>query len=123
MMNSEKIGNRIQSIREQRRMSASELARLVHVTPTAVWNWEKNGTRPRQGVLSSIAQVLGVSNEFLLSGKAGAPTRSATVATVAEIIEIAKSQIAKITGLSPESVRVHVELQPNVSKNGGSSEN
>lgn len=49
-------------------MSASDLARLVDVSPTAVWNWEKNDVIPRRDTLAQIAQVLGVSRDFLRTG-------------------------------------------------------
>jgi transcriptional regulator with XRE-family HTH domain len=114
------IGERIRSIREKRQMSASELARLVHVTPTAVWNWENSGTRPRQGALSSIARVLGVTNDFLLSGNAEAAPSGETVA---EIIEEARSKIAKTTGFALERVKLHVELQPNEDRTSAGSKN
>lgn len=109
-MSRETIGNRIRSIREQKGISASQLARAARVTPTAVWNWETNGRRPHQDTLSLVAQILDVTSEFLLSGKAAPATGTATVA---EIIEEARSKIAKTTGVAPASVKVVVELQPN----------
>ena len=99
------IGERIRSIREERGMTASQLARLVGVTPTAVWNWEKNGRLPREGVLSSLAKVLGTSSASLVSG-----TTQPANFTVAKIIENAKSQIADITGFPPERVKIQVEF-------------
>jgi transcriptional regulator with XRE-family HTH domain len=107
----ESIGNRIRSVRGEKEMTASQLARSVGVTPTAVWNWEENGRRPHQATLSSVARVLGVTIEFLLYGKAEEATTNS--ATVAEIIEEARSKIARTTGIALERVRVHVELKPN----------
>jgi transcriptional regulator with XRE-family HTH domain len=106
------IGQRIQRTREERGMSASELARLVHVTPTAVWNWERNGTQPRPNALAGIARALGVTTEFLISGdteQAPQEQRSNT-ATVAQIIENAKAQIAALTGYPLERVRLQLQL-------------
>src|SRR5436190_2224367 len=67
----EVISQRISDTREARGISASELARLVGVTPTAVWNWEKNRTTPRRPALEQIAKVLGVTIGFLLTGTTG----------------------------------------------------
>src|ERR1041385_5634741 len=64
----EVISNRIKETRELRGLTASELARRVGVTSTAVWNWEKNSIRPRPPALEAIARVLGVSVSFLLTG-------------------------------------------------------
>lgn len=66
------FSDRLRDTREARSMSASDLARLLGVTPTAVWNWEKNGVVPRHDTLVQIAQVLGVTTEFLRAGTRGA---------------------------------------------------
>jgi transcriptional regulator with XRE-family HTH domain len=65
------FSQRLKETREARSMSASDLARLADVTPTAVWNWEKNGVVPRREKLSQVAQVLGVTKEFLRTGAKG----------------------------------------------------
>jgi transcriptional regulator with XRE-family HTH domain len=52
-------------------MSASDLARLADVTPTAVWNWENRDVVPRKETLARIATVLHVTREWLLNGKEG----------------------------------------------------
>lgn len=62
------FSQRLRETREARSMSASDLARLADVTPTAVWNWEKNGVVPRRETLAQVAQVLGVTKEFLRTG-------------------------------------------------------
>jgi len=99
-------------------MSASDLARSVGVTPTAVWNWENNGTQPRPETVSSLAKLLTVSKEFLISAiDERRDTRGTTSddeggarMTVAQVIESAKNQIAKLSGLPPERVKVSVEF-------------
>lgn len=104
------LSNRISRTREERGMSASDLARLLDVSPTAVWNWEKNGVTPRPDMLASIAQVLGVSEVFLLTG--GSNTVAAdSNRTVAEVIEDAQREIASITGMPGDRVRVRVEFE------------
>jgi transcriptional regulator with XRE-family HTH domain len=110
IMKEETLGSRIRRIREERGMTASELARLVDVTPTAVWNWENNGTQPRQGVLSALAKVFGITTESLLSGNVDPAKGRRVESTVAEIIENAKSQISKIAGFPLDRVKVHVEF-------------
>jgi transcriptional regulator with XRE-family HTH domain len=62
------FGQILKETRESRSMSASDLARLVHVTTAAVWNWENNNTIPRRETLALLAQVLNVSTVFLVPG-------------------------------------------------------
>src|ERR1700675_1712232 len=93
----EEISKRIKDTREARGMTASEFARLVGVTPTAVWNWEKNSITHPPPPLEKIAKVLGVSIPFLLTGKEEIREIGAerSVATVASILEEAKAKLVK----------------------------
>jgi transcriptional regulator with XRE-family HTH domain len=50
-------------------MSATDLAKLLRVTPVAIWMWEKRGTMPRATTLEAMAEIFGVTQEFLLTGK------------------------------------------------------
>jgi transcriptional regulator with XRE-family HTH domain len=60
---------RLKHLREQRAMNIAELARLVKVSPAAIWHWENKGTMPRSGTVEVIAEALGVSRSFLQTGK------------------------------------------------------
>ncbi|RWD33483.1 helix-turn-helix domain-containing protein [Mesorhizobium sp.] len=98
-----------------KQVSASEVARLVNVTPTAVWNWRNNNSVPRPQVLSAIAKALDVSEEYLLSGSGphhddvSSPSEPAT-RSVAEILDDVRIEIARLTGFPPDRVKLHLEL-------------
>jgi transcriptional regulator with XRE-family HTH domain len=93
-------------------MTASEFARLVGVTPTAVWNWEKNSITPRRPALEQIAKVLGVSIPFLLTGKEEIRVvdETRTAVTVASILEDAKAKLVKATGVASERIKLNVQF-------------
>jgi transcriptional regulator with XRE-family HTH domain len=103
---------RIKETREARGMTASEFARLVGVTPTAVWNWEKNSIMPRRPALEQIAKVLGVSTDFLLYGNSGngvaEPPKAPDSMTV--IIEDARARLAQATGWTLDRIKLNVEF-------------
>jgi transcriptional regulator with XRE-family HTH domain len=50
-------------------MNVAEFAKLIDVSPAAIWHWEHRGTTPRSGTVDAIAQRLGVSRSFLETGK------------------------------------------------------
>jgi transcriptional regulator with XRE-family HTH domain len=50
-------------------MNVADLAKLVNVSPAAIWHWENRGTIPRRGTFDEIAKALGVSRSFLQTGK------------------------------------------------------
>jgi DNA-binding XRE family transcriptional regulator len=118
------LGARVKELRETRGYSKTDLARLVHVSPTAVWNWEENGLVPRHGTFSRLAKALEVGEAFLRTGIHGSdggsgggngapgPRDAATSATpapsVPAIIEQARSDIAAATGMSMNKVQVNV---------------
>lgn len=101
------FSKRLAKIREDRGMSASDVARLLDVTPTAVWNWEKNGVKPRPDMLSSIAKVFGVSEKYLLVGG----DEVGTGKNVADILADTQLRLAQATGMVPEKVKVRVEFE------------
>ena len=82
----ETVAERIKEVREFRRLTASELARRVGVSSTAVWNWEKNSVTPRHPVVEAIANALGVTPEFILTGNNentdSAPEPAGSVASI-----------------------------------------
>ena len=102
-MASKSLGRRILDTRLQRGMSQTQLANLVSVTSTAVWNWEKNGVHPRPPMLAAIAKALGVSQTYLLTGT----DASGGGKTAAQIIQAAAAEIAALNGV-PVS-KVHIE--------------
>ena len=81
------FAKRLKAAREARGMSASDLARLAHVTPTAVWNWEKNGVYPRRDTLEQISLHLGVTPEHLRTGVRSAGNDVHTVMTNSKKLE------------------------------------
>lgn len=105
-----KIGDRIREAREARGFSASDLARLVDVTPTAVWNWEKNGIKPRSEVLAQVSKTLGVTTEYLLNGTTGADGGGQR--SVPSILAEAESLIAASIGVRVDRVKVRFEVLP-----------
>lgn len=104
------LAKRIEETRKARGMSRSEFARLTGVSPTAVWNWEENSTKPRSEILSTISKVLGVTENFL---NIGAEEIENVPKTVSILIDQARHDIARAAGISPGRVKITVEFTPN----------
>ena len=62
------LAARIKDLRESQDMSAATLAKIAHVTPASVYQWEKRGASPRSETLTTIAETFGVTTEYLLEG-------------------------------------------------------
>lgn len=62
----ESIGQRIQRLRKSAGLTQEELAEKLGITPQAVSKWENDVSAPDIGVLSELADILGVSCDTLL---------------------------------------------------------
>lgn len=69
MLNNNKIGQRIASLRKERGYTQEQLAEVFHVTGQAVSKWEKGYALPDTGILPVLAEVLGTSIDQLLTGE------------------------------------------------------
>ena len=63
------LGKRIAMLRRQKGLKQEDLANALDVSPQAVSKWENDQTCPDISLLPSLAQLLEVSVDELLSGK------------------------------------------------------
>lgn len=63
------LGIRIAALRRRNGFSQTELARRLHISPSAVGNYEQGRREPSADILIAIAKEFSVSIDFLLSGK------------------------------------------------------
>jgi HTH-type transcriptional regulator, cell division transcriptional repressor len=107
------ISDRIKETRIARGLNASELARLVGVTPAAVSNWENNAITPRRTALEILARVLGVTVEYLLTGRSErelVETHARQGDSVATIIQDARLRLARATGLPIDRIKLNLQF-------------
>ena len=63
------LGKRIADLRREKGFKQDELAEKLGISPQAVSKWENDQTCPDISLLPSLAKILGVSIDELLSGK------------------------------------------------------
>jgi class 3 adenylate cyclase len=77
-----RLGARIKQQREKRRLRQADVAAALRLSAQAISKWERGENAPDIAVLSQLAQLLGVSVEWILSGSDAEPgTFQATVMT------------------------------------------
>lgn len=64
------LGKRIAQLRREKGLKQDDLAQMLDISPQAVSKWENNLTCPDISLLPKLAQILGVTVDELLSGKA-----------------------------------------------------
>ena len=67
------LGPRIAALRRQAGMSQAELARRLKLSPSAVGMYEQGRREPSADTLVEMAGALGVSVDFLLTGRTREP--------------------------------------------------
>ena len=63
------LGTRIASLRQNKGISQAELAKRLHISASAVGMYEQGRREPSVEILIALSQELGVSLDYLLSGK------------------------------------------------------
>ncbi|MES0073346.1 helix-turn-helix domain-containing protein [Mesorhizobium sp. M0058] len=110
------FASRLADAMNAKQLSASEMARLVNVTPTAVWNWRNGNSVPRPQALSAVAVALDVPEDYLVKGTE--PQNDDTPSTpgkpetrsIAEMLDDVRIEIARATGFSPDRVKLLLEI-------------
>jgi len=67
------LGQRIRQQRERRQLRQADIASALRLTSQAVSKWERGENAPDISVLIGLARLLGVSVEWLLTGRQEAP--------------------------------------------------
>jgi len=68
-MNNEKMGQFISELRKSNHMTQKDLAEKLNITDKAVSKWERGLSCPDISLLSSIADILGITTDELLNGQ------------------------------------------------------
>ncbi len=96
------FGARLQRLRAERGLSQSQIAARLGVSKPTVWAWEHGKARPLGERIGALAQALGVTPAELLSD----PGASA----LHDLIARSREQIGAAVGVSPDKVRIWVDL-------------
>ena len=64
------LGERIAALRSKFGWSQAELARRLNISPSAVGMYEQGRREPPVDILASLSRRLGVSMDYLLTGRA-----------------------------------------------------
>lgn len=67
------LGQRLKTLREAKRLTQRELGDMVGVSDSAVGQWENDRREPSVIILVKLAQIFGVSVDYLLGRKDNEP--------------------------------------------------
>ncbi|MCC4467310.1 helix-turn-helix domain-containing protein [Limosilactobacillus reuteri] len=62
-------GSKIHDLRKEKRVSQTELAKMVHVSQATVTAWETGKAEPSSSALNALANYFNVSTDYLLGRK------------------------------------------------------
>jgi transcriptional regulator with XRE-family HTH domain len=113
MIDPQRTGAYISSLRKARDWTQQQLAEKLLVTHQAVSQWEKGVTFPDIALLPPLANLLGVSVDALLHGQpAGAPRPVSGGAMVEEFARGNPAEVARMVRQDPEGIDHMLEAAP-----------
>ncbi|WP_415872119.1 LexA family protein [Acinetobacter pittii] len=65
----ETLGTRLKNLRKSKKLTQQQIADAIGVSKTSVIYWEKDENLPKHDSLMALAQILGVTSDYLLYGK------------------------------------------------------
>jgi transcriptional regulator with XRE-family HTH domain len=65
----ETLGDRLQQLRKEAGYTQSELSKMIHISHTQMARYELKGVQPPADILNKIADVFGISIDFLVRGE------------------------------------------------------
>ncbi|MDC5136825.1 helix-turn-helix domain-containing protein [Acinetobacter baumannii] len=65
----ETLGTRLKNLRKSKKLTQQQVADAIGVSKTSVIYWEKDENLPKHDSLMALAQILGVTSDYLLHGK------------------------------------------------------
>ncbi|EHU1447026.1 MULTISPECIES: LexA family protein [Acinetobacter calcoaceticus/baumannii complex] len=65
----ETLGTRLKNLRKSKKLTQQQIADAIGVSKTSVIYWEKDENLPKHDSLMALAQILGVTSNYLLYGK------------------------------------------------------
>lgn len=98
----EYFGSRLQRLRKEKGLTLSQIAEQIGVSAPAVWAWEKGRARPHGARLVAIEAALGISRPELVGEN--------LPELLHELTAKSRAEIAKLVGISPQKVRITVEI-------------
>ncbi|MBQ7801203.1 MAG: helix-turn-helix transcriptional regulator [Oscillospiraceae bacterium] len=73
------LGARIAALRKEKGLSQAELAQQLKISPSAVGMYEQGRREPAAQLLVAMAELFGVSTDYLLTGQARTPAEIAAL--------------------------------------------
>lgn len=100
------LGERIAAVRSKLGWSQAELARRLNISPSTVGMYEQGRREPSIEMVVLLSEVLGVSIEFLVSGRSICPMDQLAQISRAGKSQEAKSMMEALKNLSREELLV-----------------
>jgi transcriptional regulator with XRE-family HTH domain len=101
-----KLGDKISSLKKQRKMSQLELSRVTGISRDAISKYERDEVVPSVEYAKRIADALGVSLDFLVGGDNGEDVLdSATLKRVKDIQALPEQEREKVLSVLDALVR------------------
>ena len=102
------IGQRIEAARAQAGLSRAKLGEKSGTSVPGIYGWERKGKIPKPDSLQKLAEVLGVSAQFLATGEGTSDPKPSR--TIKAVLEDAETEIRGMMGATVGVVSLRLEI-------------
>ena len=107
---SQTLGERIANLRKKAGLTQEELAEKLGISPQAVSKWENDISCPDVMSIPSLAKILGVSTDTLLSGEAVAPVSYVPAEQRKKIDDMFMRLLLTVDDSDGDNVKIKINL-------------
>lgn len=109
------FGKKLTLLREEKGWTRSILARRLNVSPTAVFNWEEEGTIPRSETRAKLARLFNV-NDDMTPRSQGESSGTSIGSELQLVLKEAEVRCAELLKITPDDLSISLRInKPNPS--------
>ena len=89
------IGEKIRNLRNEKRMSQTELSKILHVSQQTVTKWETGKAEPSSSAVANIANYFNVSADYLLGREANSESEQVDIKSDPVVLSYGGKPVSK----------------------------
>lgn len=117
----ETIGQRIRTLRKEKKLTQKELAKILGITDAAVVHWEKDVNVPKLEYLNILAPTLNTTIDFIMYGKSDTSDKVIDYRPITRMLPVLTyiqcGSMTNVRSISQHEIEQWLPAPPNTGKN------
>lgn len=117
----ETIGQRIRTLRKEKKLTQKELAKILGITDAAVVHWEKDVNTPKLEYLNILAPTLNTTIDYIMYGKSDTSDKVVDYRPITRMLPVLTyiqcGSMTNVRSISQHEIEQWLPAPPNTGKN------